>query len=122
MVNVPPIGQVTKDLGVQAGKFLFGVPSQVAVTPGGAAALTPPEKGLLGHLGMSEQARLGAQLQFQDPRFSQLVGSGVIGAGMLGTTAAASAFGKAVRGGKEKSRFAGQQLGSQLGVGMPILY
>ena len=123
------LGQLGAQVGPKLGQIGSAVGTAVAGVPGKAQMaqssfghhreIIPPTYGLLGAMGLPQAAQ-NVQVQMLNPQVAQNVGAGVLGAGALGlgATGAAIAYGRK----KKKERVAGQNLGSQLGVQMPIVY
>ena len=116
------VGPTIDKIGSMLGTAVAGNPglAQMAVTPSGVAHRVdiPPTTGLLGAVGLPQAAH-SVQYHMQKPQVARAVGAGVVGAGALGLGAAGAAL---LRKGKEKARMAGRDLGTQLGVQMPIVY
>jgi hypothetical protein len=112
-------GEALGQIGTATGALLSGMPApttyygktNVVASEGG---INPG--GLLGAVGM-KGAAANLQAAYQDPRVAQMIGAGVVGAGALGAAGAGVMAHRAVKG--HKARMAGQNLGAQLGVGMP---
>ena len=114
----PKLGQI----GSAVGTAVAGVPgkAQMAQGPfGHYREVIPPTHGLLGAMGLPQAAQ-NVQVQMLNPQVARSVGAGVVGAGALGLGAAGAAIARGNK--KKKARLAGEDLGAQLGVQMPIVY
>jgi hypothetical protein len=123
------LGQLGSQVGPKLGQIGSAVGTAVAGVPGKAQMsqgpfghyreVIPPTHGLLGAMGLPQTAQ-NVQVQMLNPQVAQNVGAGVVGAGALGLGAAGAAIARGNK--KRKARLAGQDLGAQLGVQMPIVY
>jgi len=109
-----------ENIGMTAGRAVAGTPGGriFNVDPSGVSTVgaVPPTHGMLGGVGMPGMAER-VQTGMMNPQIARSVGAGVLGTAAAGAAAAGVVANRARKA--RKARMAGQNLGAQLGVGMP---
>lgn len=113
-------GSTLQNIGSTAGRAVAGTPEGriFNVDPSGVNTVgaVPPTHGMLGAVGMPGMAER-VQTGMMNPQVARSVGAGVLGTAAAGAVAAGVVANRARKA--RKARMAGQNLGAQLGVGMP---
>lgn len=113
-------GATMENIGMTAGRAVAGTPGGriFNVDPSGVSSVgaVPPTHGMLGAVGMQGAAEK-VQAGLMNPQVARSIGAGVLGTAAAGAAAAGVVANRARKA--RKARMAGQNLGAQLGVGMP---